>query len=237
LEVLDAGGNVVRTYATDPEEAGNEDLSELPTPEAGLNRFAWDFRTESLPAVEGLVPFGSLRGRQLPPGDYQVRLTHGETSMTVPLLVAPDPRRTATQEQYVEQDRVVAQAQEAARDLYGSVLSMRSVHEQVEENVLVQPDQKTFQDVINFVNQLDAQLLALIQSVDGTEPPVTQGARDRLRDLTDAWAGHARTRDAIFEEDLEAFERLLDELGIPHVVLPMARSGSRPIAEDGGDRR
>ncbi len=266
LDVLDASGTVVRTYTTDPEETGNEDLSELPTPGAGLNRFAWDFRTESLPTVEGLVPFGSLQGRQLPPGDYQVRLTHGETSMTVPLLVEPDPRRRATLVQYVDQDRVVAQAQETARDLYESILSMRSVHEQVDavvantaehaeadtveaaagaltsrieqwEDVLVQADQKTFQDVINFVNQLDAQLLALIQSVDGTEPPVTQGARDRLRDLTEAWAGHARTRDAIFDEDLAAFERLLGELGIPHVVIPRAPSGSRPIAEDAGDRR
>jgi photosystem II stability/assembly factor-like uncharacterized protein len=265
LEVLDSDGALVRTYATDPEEAGDEDLAELPAPEAGLNRFAWDYRTEGLPAVEGLIPFGSLQGRRLPPGDYQVRLTHGEASATQPLRVVPDPRRTAILAQYLEQDRVVAQAQEAARDLYESILSMRSIREQVDavvanitehasadtveaaaealagkieawEDVLVQPDQKTFQDVINFVNQLDAQLLALIQSVDGTEPPVTQGARDRLQDLTDAWEGHARARDAIFEEDLAGFERLLGELGIPHVVIPRARSGSRPIADHAGGR-
>jgi photosystem II stability/assembly factor-like uncharacterized protein len=248
LEVLDAGGNVVRTFATDPAEAGDEELSELPTPEAGLNRFAWDFRTESLPTVEGLVPFGSLQGRRLPPGDYQVRLTHGETSTTVPLRVEPDPRRTATLAQYVEQDRVVAQVHEqvdavvantaghADADTVAAAAGVLTEKIEEWEDVLVQPDQKTFQDVINFVNQLDAQLLALIQSVDGTEPPVTQGARDRLRDLTEAWAGHARTRDAIFDEDLAAFERILAELGIPHVVIPRARSGSRPIAEDAGDR-
>jgi photosystem II stability/assembly factor-like uncharacterized protein len=265
MEILDASGTVVRTYATDPEAAGNPDFSELPTPEAGLNRAAWDFRTESLPSVEGLVPFGSLQGRQLPPGDYKVRLTHEETSTTVTLRVEPDPRRTASMAEYAEQDRLMAQAQEAARDLYESVLSLRSVHEQVGavvantaehaeadtvaaaagaltekiegwEDALVQPDQKTFQDVINFVNQLDAQLLALIQSVDGTEPPVTEGVRVRLRDLKGAWEGHAATRDEILDEDLAAFERLLDELGIPHVVIPKARSGNRPIADDAGGR-
>jgi photosystem II stability/assembly factor-like uncharacterized protein len=261
LEILDSDGRVVRTYATEPEDAGDEAYSTLPRPEAGLNRHAWDFRAESLPEVEGLIPFGSLQGRQMPPGDYLVRLTHGEVAVMVSLRVEPDPRRTATLAQYAEQDRLLARAQDAARDLYGSVVALRSVHQQVEavvektadheahdtiaaaaasltgkiaawEDVLVQPDQKTFQDVINFVNQLDAQLLALIQSVDGMEPPVTQGARDRLADLTDAWAGHARTRDAILSEDLTAFEALLEELGIPHVVISRPGAGQRPVTQD-----
>lgn len=261
LEILDAGGRVVRTYATDPGEAGDSTYSRLPKPEAGLNRSAWDFRSEGLPRVEGLMPYGSLAGRTLPPGGYRVRLTHGEASATVPLEVAPDPRRSATVAQYAEQDRVVAQAQEMARDLYESVLSLRSVQAQVERVVadaaeheaadtvaavggalvekiagweaeLVQPGQKTFQDVINFLNQLDAQILALVESVDGTEPPVTRGARDRLGDLAGEWSGHARARDSILQEDLAGFERLLDALGIPHVILPRPRSGTRPVTQE-----
>ena len=77
------------------EEAGDADLSTLPTPRAGLNRFAWNYRGEALPEVEGLVPFGSLQGRLVPPGTYQVRLTRGETSQTRTLEVRPDPRRDA----------------------------------------------------------------------------------------------------------------------------------------------
>ncbi|MEJ2205533.1 MAG: glycosyl hydrolase [Gemmatimonadota bacterium] len=267
LEILDATGEVVRTYATDPEAAGDERYSTLTRPEAGLNRQAWDFRAEALPEVDGLIPFGSLQGRQLPPGDYLVRLTHGEVAMMVSLKVEPDPRRTATAAQYTEQDRLLARAHGVVRDLYESVIGLRSVREQVQalvektadheahdtiaaaagslterldswEDVLVQPDQKTFQDVINFVNQLDAQVLALIGSVDGTEPPVTQGARERLRDLDDAWSDHARTRDAILSEDLDAFEALLEELGIPHIVISRPRTGGRPITDgQEGERR
>jgi hypothetical protein len=266
LEILDAAGTAVRTFATDPKEAGNEALSKLPAPTAGLNRLGWDFRTEALPRVEGLMPYGSLQGRQLPPGAYQVRLTHGDATATVPLRVDPDPRRTATLAQYAEQDRVVAGAQEMARDLYESVLSLRSVKEQVEQVVastadheasdtiaaagdalteklsgwegeLVQPGQKTFQDVINFLNQLDAQILALVESVDGSEPPVTRGAQDRLRDLAAEWGAHARARDALLQDDLAAFEALLDRLGVPHVILPRPRTGRRPITDDGGGGR
>ncbi len=259
LEILDAAGQVVRTMATDPEAAGNEDYTSLTKPTAGLNRTAWDFRAEGLPAVEGLVPFGSLQGRVLPPGSYQVRLSHGQDRATVPLRVDPDPRRTAATADYVAQDRFLAEAQQAARDLYRSVIAMRSVREQIDalvadladhpqvdtvsavaadltdgitewEEQLVQPRQRTFQDVINYVNQLDAQILALIGSVDGTEPPVTAGARERLGDLADEWRTRADERDRLIDEELAAFERLLDALGIPHVILPRIDASGRPIA-------
>jgi len=261
LEILAGNGEVVRTYATDPKEAGNEDLTELEQADGGLNRQAWDFRTEGLKPIEGLMSYGSLAGRQLPPGRYQVRLTHGADVATEAFEVLPDPRRSATATQYAEQDRLVADAQDMVRDLYESVLLLQAVSGQVDaviegtsehefadtvalvgtaltdridgwEDVLIQPDQKTFQDVINFLNQLDAQILALVQSVDGTEPPVTQGARDRLSDLSQAWRGHAQTRDEILALDLTAFESLLDELGIEHVLIPRSRTGTRPITQD-----
>ncbi|HSM61512.1 MAG TPA: hypothetical protein VK849_11970 [Longimicrobiales bacterium] len=262
LEILGGDGSVVRTYATDPEEVGDARFDSLAVPRQGLNRAAWDFRAEDLPAVEGLQSYGSLQGRLLPPGQYQVRLTHGAAVATAPLRVEPDPRRSATAVQYAEQDRLVAEAQDMVRDLYESVETLRSVGEQVDrvvgstrehasadtiaaaaealtdriqgwEGQVVQPDQKTFQDVINFLNRLDAQILALIESVDGTEPPLTQGARDRLRDLAAEWGAHARARDAILDEDLAAFERLLDELGVPHVVIRRVGAGRRPITQDG----
>ena len=267
LEILDAGGAVVRTYATDPDEAGDEDFSELAAPAAGLNRHAWDFRAEGLPTVPGLMTYGSTDGRMMPPGEYQARLTHGDEFQSVRFSVEPDPRRTATMAQYAEQDRFVASAQGVVRDLFESVLVLQSVRDQVDavvettadheaadtvaavggaltekitglEDQLIQTRQKTFQDVINFLNQLDAQILHLIGTVDGTEPPVTQGAQERLADLTGEWGAHSVTRDTILDEDLVAFEQLLADLGIPHVVIRRAPSENRPITqEDGADRR
>lgn len=259
LEILDAGGAVVRTYATDPEAAGDPDFTKLDPPAAGLNRATWDFRTEGLPTVEGLMTYGSTAGRILPPGSYQVRLTWGDHSATQPLEVRPDPRRSATLAQYAEQDRFLARAQAVAADLFSTVNTLQSVRDQVEavvantadhpaadsvaaagealtgritalEDALVQTRQETFQDVINFLNRLDAQILHLIGSVDGTEPPVTQGARMRLDDLAAAWAEQASVRDEILGPELDAFEALLERLGVPHVVI--RRDGDRrPVTE------
>jgi hypothetical protein len=263
LEILDEAGEPVRTWATDPEEAGDEAFSRLPAPEAGLNRAAWDFRTEGLPRVEGLVPFGSLQGRRMPPGTYRVRLTHGEESLTRTLEVLPDPRRDATMAQYAEQDRFVAEAQAMARDLYASVMALRSVRDQVDaivesaeeteyadtvravgealgeritgwEEEVVQPRQRTFQDVINYLNRLDAQILALVGSVEGTEPPVTAGARERLGDLGELWSARAGERDVILDEELARFEAFLEELGIPHVVV-RPPGDERPVTQEDGD--
>ncbi|MDH5760187.1 MAG: glycosyl hydrolase [Gemmatimonadota bacterium] len=258
LEILDAMGTVVRTFATNPEEAGNEDFAELPDPVAGMNRFAWDLRAESLPEVEGLMTYGSLQGRTMPPGIYQARLTWGDQEQMVDFEVVPDPRVEATEAQYGEQDRFLAQAYGLVRELYESVNTLRFVKGQVDEivasvegqpsadtviaagtalaekitgleDLLIQSRQKTFQDVINFLNQLDAQMLHLIGSVDGTVPPVTAGARTRLGDLRTEWLERARARDVILSDDLSAFESLLEELGLGHVILPTYVKERRPV--------
>ena len=255
IEVLDADGRALRTYATNPEAAGDEAYSSLPVPKAGLNRLAWDFRHDAIPGVDGYRHFGSLQGRVVAPGDYQVRLTHDGASLTAPITVAPDPRWSATQAQYETQEGFVAAAQQVVRDLYGAVTELAGVSEQVAavvertedhpladsirssgesltgaitewEEELIQRRQQTFQDVINFRNKLDAQLLALIGSVDGTEPPLTAGARERWTDLQGEWAAHENTLGQLLEA-VDAFNDFLVESGVQPIGV---RTRARPVS-------
>lgn len=231
---------------------GNGDYSSLPAPKAGLNRLAWDYRHDAIPGVAGYQNFGSLQGRVVAPGDYQVRLAHAGESRTVALSLAPDPRWSATRREYDAQERFVADAQQVIRDLYGAVDERAGVSEQVDaiverteehpladsirasgesltsaitdwEEELIQRRQQTFQDVINFRNKLDAQILALIGSVDGTEPPLTVGARERWTDLQDEWATHEDTLGQLLEA-VTAFNDFLNGIGVqPITVRPQAR--------------
>ncbi len=245
VEIVDESGQAVRTYATEPSEAGSEHFSTLPKPREGLNRLAWDFRHDPIPGMEGYQNFGSLSGRTASPGRYSVRLSHGEARQTVPLSIVADPRWSASPEQYREQERFVAQAQDVIRGLYEAVREMSDITGQVgalvertEEHPLadsirtvgqaltasiaeweaglVQRRQKTFQDVINFKNQLDAQILALIGSVDGTEPPLTAGAQDRWRDLAAEWDGHAEDLAELLDA-VDALNQFLLESGVQPV--------------------
>lgn len=83
LEILDAGGTVVRSYGA---TAAGTRSGGLPT-RVGTHRWRWDFRT-----------MGDPRGGRGPlavPGRYTVRLTIGAWSASEPLDVQLDPRVAA----------------------------------------------------------------------------------------------------------------------------------------------
>ena len=65
-----------------------------------------------------------------------------------------------------------------------------------EEN-LIQAKQKTFQDVINFNNKLNAQLIQLKSYVDQANQKVTNGAKERFNDLMKDWQVYKNERDTI----------------------------------------
>ena len=101
LEILDAGGGLVRRFASD-DAVRAPDLQRIqttadwaPAPEppsaaAGMHRFVWDLRAE-LPK-ELVSPRSRDAGPRVPPGRYTVRLTAGDRTQTQTLVVSRDPR-------------------------------------------------------------------------------------------------------------------------------------------------
>ena len=252
LEVLDAAGDPVRRWATNPEATAAsggepEKVETLEDLSPGRNRVLWDFRHEPLTEVEGLFTYGSTEGRLAMPGSYRIRLQVGDTAVAAEARLMPDPRWDATDAQFREQDELVDRAKGLADELYRAVRRLRRVRTQVEgiverasgheaadtirtvgrelvreltawEESVVQPRQETFQDVVNFHNRLDAQILHLAGSVDGTVPPVTEGARERLTDLEEEWAGRRDALDALMER-ASSFGSLVREVGLPAVTV------------------
>ena len=79
LEVLDATGQVVRTFepAREGEERDRWSGSALRV-EAGWNRFRWDLRTDPATTFPGMILWGvRTMGPVVPPGEYRVRLRVG----------------------------------------------------------------------------------------------------------------------------------------------------------------
>ena len=122
-----------------------------------------------------------------------------------------DPRLSASQAQYDEQAEILTELREmidALNDAANDVRSVRAqvkdlksriskddypkVHEMADEIIetlngvedqMVQPKQKTFQDVINFPNKLQVELYHIYGTIDGIEPPVTDGQKARVADM------------------------------------------------------
>jgi len=214
----------------------------------GYNRFTWNFRKETLPAVDKVFVYGSYAGSRVGPGNYTLRLTlDGLTSETEATVLA-NPKVESSTADYTEQQGVLEQIEGAIKNIHESVTLMRSAKAQLKgyskllkandeakdllekgkeltkridtwEQNLVQPNQKTFQDVINFNNQLNAEFMELKNYVDAAEPKVTKGAKERLSDLMADWKVFETERDAIVNKEMQSFNSLYKELGLSAIIL------------------
>ena len=252
LEIVQ-GDQVLRTYTNQaPKDfkswPGGPSKPEVLSSKKGLNRFVWDFRRESLPAVNGVFVYGNYDGSRVGPGAYTVRLTLDSTEVRQEVRVLARPGLQATPAQFAEQQQALVQIEGAIRDMHQAVNQLRSVREQLKgykgllkeqekakpllekgdallerikawEERLIQPDQKTFQDVINFNNRLNAELMYLKSYVDAPLPELTRGARERLGDLLEEWASLAGERDAIVNEEMQGYNQLYRELGLPALIM------------------
>jgi len=84
---------------------------------------------------------------------------------------------------------------------------------------LIQPKQKTFQDVINYNNQLNAELMYLKDFTDTADPIITEGARERLNDLKKDWSVYQKERDDIITTEMSAYNDLYRTLKIPALII------------------
>jgi photosystem II stability/assembly factor-like uncharacterized protein len=145
LDILDAGGKVVRSFTNKPDKkfqtfpGGPE---EDPTLNAapGLNRFVWNLRYASVPGVPTVFIEGSYAGRKAIPGAYQVRIRAAGQEQTAPFTILPDPRINATPADYAQQDKLAAGVEESTREIHFSVLRLRQVKKQVSDLISLLED-------------------------------------------------------------------------------------------------
>lgn len=146
LEVLDAKGQVIRTYSS------KDKLFEPPTPPAfpmywfkpenllstaaGMHRFLWDFRYSAPPVAQPGYSMFTVAGRDVPrepsgpqalPGSYQVRLTVDGKTYTQHFKLTMDPRVKTTPQDLEKQFslelklvQALQQANQAVDDIHAA---------------------------------------------------------------------------------------------------------------------
>ncbi len=215
----------------------------------GYHRFNWDLRSAMLPAVDRVFVYGSYEGGVVPPGEYTARIQSGDTQHTVAINLLADPNIEATAQAYQDQADLLEGIENHIREIHQTVQGMREVQKQLTyylaileqndtyntlyekgkalakrldtwERELIQPDQKTFQDVINFNNKLNAEFMHLKGYVDSPIPDVTQGAQERYKDLESTWKKHKSSLDALIAGEIADFNAEYKALEIPSLVVP-----------------
>lgn len=252
LEIMDLSGKLIRKYSNKKDESfkpypGGPPPAETIPAEAGLNRFAWDFRTEALHGVPGVYVYGDYRGYRVAPGKYKARITYkGQPSETEFDLIS-DPHVTATAAEWAAQQEFMRTAGEQFEELHKSVNSLRQVKKQIEtyneslknvqeakdfvklgkdlskkidvwENNLVEPRSKNFQDVINFPNKLNSEFLQIRGVADTHDPRLTKGVQDRARDVQADWAKYRMQMNQLIEKDIADYNRIFKEKNMPALM-------------------
>jgi len=146
LEVLDAKGQVVRSYSskdqpftppTPPAFPAYWFKSEnLLSPAAGMHRFLWDVRYAAPPFAQPEYSMFTVAGRDVPrqpagpqalPGSYQIRLTVDGKTYTQPFKLTMDPRVKTTAQDLEKQfllelklAQTLQQANQAVDDIHAA---------------------------------------------------------------------------------------------------------------------
>jgi photosystem II stability/assembly factor-like uncharacterized protein len=246
LEILDSGGSVVRRY---PEEGAEEGARNRFEPKAGMNRVSWDLRHDTPEKVPGVFIFGALRGRKVVPGSYQVKLSVGEDTSTQSIEIKKDPRLDTSIEALREQDEFLREVASDVAEIHGGVNRLRGVRSQLQdllkraekhegsasiekpgkalvekldalEDRLIQKRTVDGQTVINFPVQLNHHYIYLLGAVDSSEDGLILGARERFADLSAQWEREKAELDGLLGAELDSFNNLVRESGVPAVVLP-----------------
>ncbi|WKN44381.1 VPS10 domain-containing protein [Tunicatimonas pelagia] len=242
LEILNEEDSVIRSYASNAEKEPQQAPKK-----AGMNHWVWNLYQNDYEEVKGLMPFQGMQSYRVMPGEYQVRLAYGEDTLTQSFNVLMDPRVKATEAQLAEKEQHLETLDQSVKDLYQSVRKMQNVRELVKsmnerlcddelnaevveagekildtvdelQGKLVQMEQKTFQDVINFPNQLDTHLKHLKNIIDASVPPVTNGQQQRFTDMMSDWQNRKSEIQQLMEETIPDYNRLIQDNNIPYIA-------------------
>jgi photosystem II stability/assembly factor-like uncharacterized protein len=251
LDILDMSGNAIRKFTNKKDESfkpypgGPPAPAMIPT-EAGVNRFAWDFRTEALKDVNGVYVYGDYRGHRVAPGKYKARMKYKNETSETEFDVLADPKLNASPSDWAEQQRYMQMAEDGINDMHNNVNNMRKVKKQIDgygdvlkdnpnakdlielgkeinkkidkwEGKIIEPRSKNFQDVINFPNQLNSEFMFIRGSLESHDPRVTQGVKDRLGDIQKQWNDLKMSLEKI-KQDVDQYNKKFKEKGFPAVV-------------------
>jgi len=229
----------VRTYYMEKPKGNtsNNQLEADPKIEirSGLNRFVWDLRENNLPSIENVIIEGSMGGRAVVPGKYEVRLTINGKAETAAFEVVADPRLNNSAAEYTAQDVLSKLASDDIEAIHVSVVQMRKIQDQLNQFVaraegintldslaakakaivktikdweeqLIQPKAQTNDDVINFVNKLSANIVFVKGEIESANTPyVTKGQQKRYEELHTEWKKYEAQKQALLAGEIAGF--------------------------------
>ncbi|MEA2693975.1 MAG: hypothetical protein QOJ16_3362, partial [Acidobacteriota bacterium] len=191
---------------------------------------------------------GGLDGPRVLPGSYQVRLTAGKESATLPFEVKPDPRSSASPQDLEAQFEFLEATRDELSLMHSEIRKIRDVRAQLNdlkkrlgkgddrkplvqaaddldkkmtaiEEALYQTKNHSIEDPLNFPIRLNDKLANLAQSVAVGDYPPTAQAQVIRKELTAAIDVQLAKLKEVWDKDLPAFDKRVAESGVPAVLV------------------
>ena len=189
LTVTDSAGKLLRTLL-DTSASGS-------SIHPGLNRFNWDLSIE--PRAPG-SPAPMQHGPRAVPATYQLHLTVGDKTQTVPLKLVADPKAHLTQQDYQSQYDLLTKIQDALAQIQKAGPTIQSLRANLKPGDPAMADLTALQTAMGVgggrgaggrggggpfggTPTLMSEFTSLYTFVIGSENRPTGGALDRYRDL------------------------------------------------------
>ena len=227
IEILDTQGKLVRRLSNrkerkqeqPPEWPDREKPADLLPADAGINRFAWDFRYDPPAQTPGAFYSGEPpRGPLVIPGTYQVKLTVKGMSQTVSLEVKIDPRiqNSVTSADMQKQIDLALKVQQDVDALHRAVNQIRELRTNLQTLQKWAGEGSSSSEVLSAARALDQKMTPVEESFDtgkdeefGRQPALSQYAQRTVRQLQRSGAGCRRIADA---QQLLVFDELHSRL-------------------------
>lgn len=241
MEIYDQGKNMIRRFSSEEKSP----FSKIEK-KKGMNTLKWDLAITSLKPTKGvLLPPGitEIAGYHVMPGNYVAKLTYGDFVDEQSFRILPDPRDQVSEQDRNNKKEMLTKVYVEIEELYESLRGLQQVRDQISniterledeevtksgeeiknkiqevESDLISPKQETFQDIINFRNQLDRQLYNLLQTVDSNVPPLTSGEQELYDKLHGEWQQLSEQVNQILNENIGEFNKMLKEKGVEYVA-------------------
>ncbi|HET8627252.1 MAG TPA: glycosyl hydrolase [Thermomicrobiales bacterium] len=218
LRVLDGAGNAIRTLTSADGDAPGPRLPATP----GLHQVVWDLRHdgETRVADKGFSTWGRPAAPMVLPGTYTLELRAGDTTLTQPVEVVPDPRIPASRQDLAAQLDLLLQIRDRLSATNRAANTIRGLKGQVagwEERCRDRADDERVAAVLAAARDLAAELAAIereLLDVRSTDPRLfPQGLHEKFNALFDAVdSADYRPTEPAFAVFAELSQRLDEQL-------------------------
>ncbi|MBT7582566.1 MAG: hypothetical protein HN572_06345 [Kordiimonadaceae bacterium] len=256
IDILDNIGNIVRHYSS---EEGDHDRCVIgnmsprqkrkltyPAKKKGMNLWTWDMRREGIMCIDDVFLFSGWNGAKVMPGDYQARISIGESEETVPFSLLPDPRDSATAAEYNILEGKVVEGTSLLNEILATLDNTRTARSQIKslmvdhgdneqlmasaipaidqigewEKQITQVYFQVLEDEDAWPSMLEVQVKHVVDVMDSAGAPVANGALQRLADLKVQWTDRKAELSAINSSLIEPIESWAKENNLRYVVSP-----------------